>query len=546
MAEEPGSGPTSEDTVVNLDAARKTRDQKPSEEQQLRELYNRTMEGINRHHCVVCDHGTTWILYETDNPLRPGFRNVYRLTAPHFRLLYQDKRLSLMVPAPTKTDPDATKKVTRCWADWWLEWEKRRTFYDVAFAPGQTLDRRVYNLWPGWAVEPLKPRASAGWPLLQQHLLHVVCSGNRIWFDFLLNCLADMVQRPGQVGQIAIVLRGGEGIGKGIFGSYLMKIFGPCGLHLTNSQHLQGRYNLHLQNCIFLLSDEAYYPGDKAFEGAMRGMITEEYLAIEAKYQNLFSAINCLHLLIISNNEWVVPMAIDARRFFPLDVLDLHRGDTAYFDALVRERDHGNGPAAMLWDLQHRNLRDFDIREVPDTPAGAKQRRLSLDTIKEYWVTSLERGYPFHGRHGVRALLDWRDVYTTEWLWNGYLEWCRDTNRQQRQTRAELCTLLGRLYPHARPRTPQPTHEVEAPLLGYRHADPDPAQGTLPIGFDERLLDDPEASSVGADAPLDDPAGVIVLRPNQHGYRVASLEEARARWDEIFPGVDTAWRKPIV
>jgi hypothetical protein len=113
-----------------------------------------------------------------------------------------------------------------------------------------------------------------------------------------------------------------------------------------------------------LFADEAYWPGDKAFEGAMRGMITEEDLAIEAKYQNLYSTINCLHLLIISNNEWVVPMAIDARRFYVLDVLDLHKGDTAYFDALVRERDHG-GPEAMLWDLQHRPLRGFESVRSP-------------------------------------------------------------------------------------------------------------------------------------------------------------------------------------
>jgi hypothetical protein len=57
-------------------------------------------------------------------------------------------------------------------------------------------------------------------------------------------------------------------------------------------------------------------------------------------------------------------------------------------------------------------------------------------------VTTLERGYPFHGRHGIRSLLQWREVYTTELLWNGYQEFCRDTNRQQRQTRAELGAML--------------------------------------------------------------------------------------------------------
>jgi hypothetical protein len=145
----------------------------------------------------------------------------------------------------------------------------------------------------------------------------------------------------------------------------------------------------------------------------------------------------------------------------------------------------------------------------------------------------------------VRSLLRWREVYTTELLWNGYLEWCRDTNRQQRQTRAELGALLSSLYPHAQPRRPQPTHEVEAPLLGYRHAEPNLAQAALPIGFDERVLDDAEPSSGAAETLADDPAGVVVLLPNQHGYRPGTLEEARARWDEIYPDVDTSWHTAI-
>ena len=201
----------------------------------------------------------------------------------------------------------------------------------------------------------------------------------------------------------------------------------------------------------------------------------------------------------------------------------------------------------MLWELQHRDIRHFDVRQIPETPEGHRQKRLSLDTIKEFWVTALERGYPFHGRHGIRSLLQWREVYTTELLWNGYLEWCRDTNRQQRQTRSELTGMLAAVYRHAQPRVPQPVSEIEAPLPGHRHGELDPAQPDLPIGFDEALLDHDERPSPGRDRERldDDPFGVVVLLPLQHGYRVGSLDEARARFDEIFPGIDTAWRHPV-
>jgi hypothetical protein len=547
MAEDQNQGPPT--GVVNLHQARKhrqDRDQDKSKEQLLRDRYDKIMSRMNRDYAVALDHGTTWIFKEVENELRPGFRNVYRLTAPHFRLLHQNKRTGLIVPAPTTRNPDATKLVTRSYADWWLEWPQRRTYHDVVFAPGVTLKPDTYNLWPGWAVEPRKPHASGGWDLMQRHMLDVLCSGNTIWYDYLLRWMARLVQYPGEPGQVAVVLRGGEGYGKGIFGQYLLRIFGPCGLHLTNSAHLQSRYNAHLQNCIFLFADEAFWPGDKAFEGILRGYLTEPDLAVEAKYMNLYSTLNCLHALIVSNNLWVTHMAPGARRFFALQVLDLHRGDKPYFDALVRELN-GGGPAAMLWDLQHLDIRHFDVRQIPDTPEGRRQKRLSLDTIKEYWITVLERGYPFHGKHGIRSLLQWREFYTTELLWNGYLEWCRDTNRLVRQTHSELTNFLAAVYAHGQLYVPQPVFEIDAPLPGHRHAELDPAQPDLPIGFDERLIDDEEPSTPGRD-PFrlhDDPNGIVVLLRNKHGYKVGSLDEARARFEEVFEGIDTGWRQPI-
>jgi hypothetical protein len=217
----------------------------------------------------------------------------------------------------------------------------------------------VYNTWLGWAVEPIKPRRGVAiCDKFLEHMFDIICSGEQDWYDYTFNWLAYMVQHPGEPGQIAIVLRGGEGIGKGIFASYLLRIFGPHALHLHNSAHLQGRYNIHLQNCSFLFVDEAYWPGDKAFEGAMRGMITEERLPVEPKYQNLFETNNCLHLLISSNNQWVVPMAIGARRFVVFDVPDTRKGQKDYFDALVRERDAEGGPSALLtWACSRSRVR---------------------------------------------------------------------------------------------------------------------------------------------------------------------------------------------
>jgi hypothetical protein len=338
--------------VVDLAEVRKR--QKSDLRKQLeaeRRRREKIIDDLNKNWCVVNDHGTVWIFQEVQEEIskRPGFRNIYRQEKRHFQTLFMNRPYEMLVPSPTARDPNAVKTIVTNCADLWLKHPRRRTYLRAEFAPGQQLGRSVYNLWTGWGVEPIKPqRGVASCDKYLDHVFHVICSGNPVWYDYLLNWLAHMVQRPGEPGQVAVVLRGGEGIGKSLFGSYPLIIFGRHALHLTNSEHLQGRYNLHLQSCVFLFADEALWAGDKSFEGTLRGMITEERLPVEPKYQNLYETNNCLHPLISSNNDFAAPMATDARRFYVLDVPDTRKDDKVYFDALVNERDRQNGPAALL------------------------------------------------------------------------------------------------------------------------------------------------------------------------------------------------------
>jgi hypothetical protein len=81
----------------------------------------------------------------------------------------------------------------------------------------------------------------------------------------------------------------------------------------------------------------AYWPGDKSAEGTLKRLITEPRLFIERKGIDGFEVENCIHLVMASNDEWVVPASIDERRFVVSRVSDHRRGDAAYFAELVKE-----------------------------------------------------------------------------------------------------------------------------------------------------------------------------------------------------------------
>src|SRR4051794_16699882 len=89
------------------------------------------------------------------------------------------------------------------------------------------------------------------------------------WY-YLLNLAARMFQYPQLQGEIAVVLRGKKGCGKGAFLSALQLPWGQHGVYIANSSHLVGRFNEHLRDCVMLFGDEAFFAGDKAHEGVLK------------------------------------------------------------------------------------------------------------------------------------------------------------------------------------------------------------------------------------------------------------------------------------
>ena len=116
-----------------------------------------------------------------------------------------------------------------------------------------------------------------------------------------------------------------------------------------------------------------------------RWCVTEETLLIEPKGVDPFPVRNCLHIIMASNSDWVIPAGADARRYFVLNVGDGHKQDVVYFAAIGHQMDTG-GREALLDYLRRFDLSHFNLRLVPQTEALAEQKqhsRRSIDRLVE-------------------------------------------------------------------------------------------------------------------------------------------------------------------
>jgi hypothetical protein len=318
---------------------------------------------------------------------------------------------------------------------WWLRHPQRKQYDTLVFAPGRELPG-TYNLWKGFAVAA-KP---GDCELFLTHVRENICGDNAEYYTYLMGWLARAVQNPDSPGQTAIVLRGRQGTGKSFFVKTFGNLFGRHFMQVADPKHLVGSFNAHLRDTVVLFGDEAFYAGDKKHESVLKMLITEEVITVEAKGVDAEAAPNYVHVLLASNNHWVVPAGQDERRFFVLDVADGAKQNSEYFGRIKAQLDTG-GREALLHFLMNYDLSGYEVRTVPKTKALAEQKILSLAPEEEWWYRKLEEGRLL-GEHR-----EWvREVVKSQ-LVEDYVEYMRRFNVQRRSNETVLGRFLRRMMP---------------------------------------------------------------------------------------------------
>ncbi len=100
---------------------------------------------------------------------------------------------------------------------------------------------------------------------------------------------------------------------------------------------------------------------------------------------------NCRHLIVSSNEDWAVPMDLDDRRFFVLDISPHRKEDVLYFKNLDFQMQAG-GVSALLYDLLHEDLTDFDPRKMPANDFGFDMKMKAASSVEKFIYEALKEG----------------------------------------------------------------------------------------------------------------------------------------------------------
>ena len=111
-------------------------------------------------------------------------------------------------------------------------------------------------------------------------------------------------------------------------------------------------------------------------------------MIIEMKGKDVFEVKSYLRLILATNSEWAAPVGLTDRRYFVLDVPNSRRNDHDFFKRLIYEQNNG-GSEALLQTLMDFDLSDFEVRNIPETPARLEQKLLGMDMLNKWWFDVL-------------------------------------------------------------------------------------------------------------------------------------------------------------
>ena len=277
---------------------------------------------------------------------------------------------------------DAKKTIT----DFWIN-PATHVYTEIAFNP-IAQPPSTLNYW----VEPVIKPTQGDWSRIRTHLYEVICDGDMELFEYLLNYVAHMLQKPEEKPGVMVVLLGSQGTGKGLFFQILQRIWGRTSLLVSDIQQVVGNFNAALERNFVVMMDEALFSGDRKSQDRMKSLITEKTCTVEQKYQPS-RTINSVHRFFASSNhEHFSHVEADDRRSLIVKVSKSRQGDRAYFSDLAAAIDDDTVIAAMVHNLMQRNLNQFDVRQRPLTQEHASQKIQSLQGFDRYWYEVLTNG----------------------------------------------------------------------------------------------------------------------------------------------------------
>jgi uncharacterized protein DUF5906 len=348
-------------------------------------------------------------------------QDVHQMATPDGTMLSQaqfdaDKRFAGRTYPLTPDASDSTESAWEAFIDSQIAVfpHVRGTRFDPRQPEGAvvTVDKIDYvNIWRDPHVRSVPGDASR----FAKHVKTLLPNGDDALI--LLCYMAACVQHRGVKAKYAPFIQGLPGNGKSLLGEKIMAYaLGHNYVIKARSKSLDSQFNASFYGSLMVLVDDVKVRGD-VFE-ALKPMVTDETMQIEAKGVNSVNRAVCFNFMFSANPKDGLRKTADDRRICPLFCAQQEPGDLErdgltqeYFKKFFHWLDHEDGLAIVAHYLQH-----FEIDPRYNFAAGCVRAPRTTSTDEAVQVG--------HGaaRQRMQELIDAED---TDGLKGGWVNWTK-------------------------------------------------------------------------------------------------------------------------
>lgn len=269
--------------------------------------------------------------------------------------------------------------------------KNREEYSEIVFQDIESTKPYQYNLFRGFLFSPIrKIDTSLFWIFVRD----IICNNDKLMYAVTYSWMAQIMQQPFTKIGTALILTGEKGCGKSTFVKIFGDLFGDYFIQTASPKRMFGDFNAHLQSNLLFYANESFWSGDKASEGKLKNFITEVDFTYEIKGGAVYRGKNYSHLILDSNNDFVVPVTNDERRYIILKVSSKYKANETYFGELYKLVSTVEFKESLMLDLMNFDYKPWEkhIRTAPKTEASLEQLLHNMDVYEQWFFDTLESG----------------------------------------------------------------------------------------------------------------------------------------------------------
>lgn len=268
----------------------------------------------------------------------------------------------------------------------WMEDETARSYATADFLPYPLpCPEYVFNTFRGLAASNISPEEEGPRDTEILHeLIRSLTAYDTPSYDYMMNYLAHLVQRPGQLPRTALVFRSEQGVGKNMFfDNFGEKVIGRDYFASTSKmKDVTGRFNTTVQNKLMVVLNEVKAVDGFADSDTLKNLITEPRLSMEQKGVDVTTVTNCGRYIFLSNNDTPVKIEQTDRRFVVFEASSKYRNDMRFFGAVYTAFDTPSVVRAFYQELMDRDISTWNsIADRPITEAAKDMASVTVPVV---------------------------------------------------------------------------------------------------------------------------------------------------------------------